>query len=202
MQKVSVYRIGLVAISVLFISFFISACAKKTTAQKTGQKTGQAGNLRPKLIPRTSSVPSNSEQAAGKEKKIANENLAKQLVGIWHEPSISANYQGKQLDMKAGFRIRVEANGTKVIVTVIGIPTTNATFTQSVYVPVNQPWIEAEVKEGRLIGTHHNFTYGVKGFTPKTSEPYDQKIEVSDDGSKFKIGEKSWEEKNGIYIKE
>ena len=334
MRKVSIYRIGTVAISVLFISFFISACANKTTTQTTAQKTeqkteqttGQAGVLRQQLTEYVSSLPSvagnndqdqkirekiivlaqeikpapaipqtidkyegraeaaislaktpadflvaaqeyrkalliapwvgklyfnlatvlekaekpkeairnynlyllaapdasdkaevrrkvaglefgmekaASDQAAEQQKEIANENLAAQLVGIWHEPSTSANYQGKQLDMKAGYRIRVEANGATIRMTVIGLPTTNAEFTQSWYSPANQLWIEGEIKEGRLVGTYYNFSFGSDGVTPGLSQPYDYKIEVSDDGSKFKLGETTWEDLHkGVYIKE
>ena len=330
MRKLSVYRIGVAVASVLFVSFFISACANKTTAQekgqKTEQKTEQAGVLRQQLMQYVSSLPSvteNSnqnqkirekiialaqeikpapaipnevakyegraeaavslaktpadfldaakeykkalfvapwvaklyfnlatvlekaekpkeairnfnlyllaapdapdktevqkkisgleygmekaanEQVAEQQKKIADENLAAQLVGIWHSPPSGGSVNG--------FRLRIEVNGTKVQFICIATPVPNSSGTFFHYVPTNNLWVEGEIKEGRLVGIRHKLiSTPDEGVISVGTEPYDNKIEVSDDGQMFKYGDiEGWDPEgdNGrntsyIFLKE
>ena len=134
----------------------------------------------------------NSARTAEKKQAGDDENLAQQLVGVWHNPVGS---------FMRGYHMRIEADGTKVRWYVIGTPDSNGTYT-----PVNYLWIEGEIKGGRLVGTFNQFGYNSRGLTSMGSQPYDSKITVSDDGQMFKGGDfEGWDQDNhwgDISIKE
>ena len=129
------------------------------------------------------------EKAAEVQKKTANEDIAAQLVGVWHQHPSTAGVNG--------YRLRITADGPMVTVTVIGTPSSNGSYS-----PANQLWMEGEIKEGKIVGTYTNFGFKSRGITVWGTEPFEMKIVVSDDGSKFAIGKNGWKDVGSVYLKE
>ena len=129
------------------------------------------------------------EKAAEVQKKTANEDIAAQLVGVWHQHPSTAGVNG--------YRLRITADGPMVTVTVIGTPSSNGSYS-----PANQLWMEGEIKEGKIVGTYTNFGFNSRGITVWGTEPFEMKIVVSDDGSKFAIGKNGWKDVGSVYLKE
>ena len=111
--------------------------------------------------------------------------LAQQLVGIWAPPPSYATYQGRSVKMVGVYRMKIEANGTKVNTTCLGTPHTTYDLSETWYRPTNLPYINADLRDGRLVGRKNLSMYGAEGASIYGVEPYDAGIEMSPDGNSF-----------------
>lgn len=129
-----------------------------------------------------------SQRRAEKEREEQEKrdaSLAQQLVGIWAPPPTYATYQGRTVKMVAFCRMKVEANGAKVNTTCLGTPSSTYDLSETWYSPTNLPYIDAYLRNGRLVGTKNVISYGAGGAFIYNTEPYDAGIEMSPEGNSF-----------------
>ena len=141
---------------------------------------------------------------AEEEQARADERLAAQLAGVWHdEPMQSTNQSGQRVTINRGYRIRIRTEGTKVYATCIGVPQSNEDFTRSWYVTspgLPLPYIEATIREGRLIGTVNGIWYAYDGAGIQDTNPLDAKITMAYDGRSLTVD--SGKGKPWVWVKE
>jgi len=121
-------------------------------------------------------------KAAEEEEKLANELLAWGLGGTWAPRPFRLN---NGTEVKGFCRMKIVSEGAKIYTTCIGVPHSNEQATQFWYVATNLPYIEGEVKNGRLVGTRNQIWYAWDGQGISGTDPYDAEIRMSYDSNSF-----------------
>lgn len=96
--------------------------------------------------------------------------------------------------MVRGYRIRIQAEGTRITATCIGVPAANADLTKSWWgtAGLPLPFIEGRIEGGRLVGIQNEIWYRYDGAGISKSKPINIKIEFNGDGTWFKLGDIDW----------
>ncbi|MDA0305205.1 MAG: hypothetical protein O3B76_02820 [Proteobacteria bacterium] len=123
------------------------------------------------------------------------ENFARRLQGSWGHPKtrlgVPFQDQGCSFDYYYGYLIDFEISGTKVKGIVVARGVLDTTTCTSHYSPMkkNVPFLEATIKNGRMIGEQcevtnfPDFSYGCRGAAWR----FEWKINMAPDGQRFTI---------------
>lgn len=109
--------------------------------------------------------------------RAQDELIARAMVGSWKNPCVRVKDGSYGGCFQGGYRLSIQSEGTKVRAEVSGTAYFNTTYNRFQWNRCGLPYFEAEVKNGRLIGTKNSIAFA-DTCSNIGSEPMDEAVRV------------------------